>query len=487
MCFVPNRIRVIFLKHSPELADIAAAAAERRRRRRRRKDPKQGDAFHGGSSAAEQSEGGLSEDGSHYDLPVPKQHGAAGEVEGGIGDEDRSDLVGAGATSAVRSSAAEHATAALASKDMVPKGRANNAVGRATSASAVTPPVKEDGGVWSDLAPSASSSSVPLSSHLRGSDAFVGSGNNDSGAFASSSASGTSTNRRPPRLEGGGSVEIIDPTDLERDGDGDLARREEDKVDSKNEHGVAGRDAEEGYEDDDAGSRSVAEVNSVSNTSLRVHASLSPAMSPLPLPRDFQRRQDSALEALGDEDGRGSAEGGGVGVKSGDIVEVGSAMIGPTHGAKTGSGLQGGASSFRGGGGGGGSGSRERKGLGNLLGMGGGKARKVVGDEDTEALKAEAAELREEVEELSLELEDAEDRCRQLRWCRAIVSFRGKSLHATTVRPGEIMKFTYKLGSLDHSSPVCNPLAVSVCLSRCVVLCFAALLDFQGSEPIAFV
>lgn len=363
-------------------------------------------------------------------------------MEGGIGNEDRSNLVGAGATSAIR------------------------------TASAVTPPVKEDGGVWSDLDPSASSSPVPPPSHLRGSDAFVGSGNNDSGAFVSSTASGTSTNQRPPRLEGGDSVDIVDPTDLERDVDGDLARREEDKGDDKNQHGVAGRDAGDGYEDDDIGSRPFAEVSSVSNASLRVHASLSPAMSPLTLPLYFQRQQDSASEALGDEDVGGSAEGGGVGVQTGDIAQVGSAMIRPTHGD----------SSSRGGSGGG----RERKGLGNLLGMGGGKARKIVGDKDTEALKAEAAELREEVEELSLELEDAEDRYRQLGWCRAIVLYRGKLLLATTVWPGKLITRTYKLACLDHSLPLCNALALSVCASRCVVLRGAALLDFQASEPVAF-
>lgn len=51
---------------------------------------------------------------------------------------------------------------------------------------------------------------------------------------------------------------------------------------------------------------------------------------------------------------------------------------------------------------------RERQGLGNLLRMGVKKVGRHGGD--TEALKAEAAELRAEVEELSLELEDAEDR-----------------------------------------------------------------------------
>lgn len=403
-----NYVRVVSLKHSPELAEIAAAAAERRRRRRRRQDPKQGDAFHGGSSAAEQSEGGISEDGSHYDAPVSKQHGAVGKVEGDIEDKDTSNLVGAGTTSAIHSSTAGYAITTSASKeDEVLKVQANNAVGEATSASAVTPPVKEDGGVWSDLDPSASSSPVPLSSHLRGSDTFVRSGNNDSSAFVSSSASGTYTHQRPSRLEGGDSVDIVDPTDLEQDGDGNLVRREED---NENKHGTAGRDVGEGYDDDDVGSRPFAEVSSASNASLRVHASLSPAKSPLTLPLYFQRQQDSALGALGDEDVGGSAEGGGDRVKAGDIPEVGSAMIRPTHGA----------SSSRGGGGGGGG-----SGLGNLLRMGGGKARKTVGDKDTEALKAEAAELREEVEELSLELEDAEDRYRQIRWCRALVSYRG--------------------------------------------------------------
>ena len=383
-------------KQLSQTADLAAAAAERRRSRR--KEVRRGDAAYGGSSAAEQSEGGLSEDGSHYDAPGVRQHDQ--EATPSKGADHFGTAGGAASTADADGDLVEEGGGqGQASIAAVYENGTGAAAAVSAAASALTPG-KEDGGVWSD-SDGFSSAAPSRSSHGRES---AGGGINES-PLASASALATPDSRRPPRLQG----DLLDPAR----GPADVERDDEDPEGGDNETvELYAGEVEEGP----VRAASFADGSSVSNASMRVNVSLSPAMSPLPLHQDHHHRRELVAEALGGGGDRSDGGGAVIETASGaDRVGTGYGTSGMTDstgvvtrsapGVTVGSDLKGNSSASRGAGG------RERRGFGNLLGMGGRRAGRSVAEEDMEALKAEAAELREEVEDLSLELEDAEDRC----------------------------------------------------------------------------
>lgn len=247
-------------------------------------------------------------------------------------------------------------------------------------------PGKEDGSVWSDQDTVSSAAPSPL-----------GQGRGHAGSVGGEDSGATPSRRRPPSLQA-------------------------DLVGIVNEAGEDVAEAEK-EEEEESGTRaaSVAETSSASNVSLRVNPSLSPVRTHLEPPR--QREEEHATGYAGENmpsvfgrnrsAGRSravssSGGGGGGGGGGADAASVGEGF-GSAAASAGDSSLHGATRPTPDGG------DRERQGFGNLLRMGGKRiGMGGRGGEDAEAHKAVAAELRAEVEELSLELEDAEDRCERM-------------------------------------------------------------------------